>query len=548
MLRLFPHQNMAFPILKRMEKEGGGGFLCDEMGLGKTVTMSVYLMRNKIENKIDLIVCPVSLLEQWKRELVRVYKSEGLERPCIIFFHGKNRVEDIQEYKRRPDYIISTYAMLSCKELHNIKWGRVILDESHYIKNGITNKIKCANGAFKIASKSMFRWCITGTPFNNNINDIASQCAFLRTEPYNESSWWKDNIKNVEAIAEWREKFVLRRTKDDILPPPIYHDIIVTPTEKEKRIVDKLRREVKDKFDKWKRTDGIDRITLQGQILGLVQRLRVASDSFACGKDINIDTVLLKCSKVSTMIEMFDVKLVEDPSNSIVVFSQFTSYLDLLEKIINKYMVGITVMKFNGTMNISDRNEVVKNFTTETYPRILLVSLTAGGCGLNLTPCSTVFLSEPHYNPFLEKQAEERVHRLGQTNQVNIYRLSMNNSVEIWINKLKEKKIFLASSLDLLCEHDNVPAEFSFNNLAELFEDLVGFKTKEKIPTKIIKEVEEEVIIEETGMECSICLEDIGKFKSVNLKCGHVYHKKCIHEWQIINDTCCMCKRPINYF
>lgn len=103
-----------------------------------------------------------------------------------------------------------------------------------------------------------------------------------------------------------------------------------------------------------------------------------------------------------------------------------------------------------------------------------------GGIGLNLMPCATVFLSEPYYNPFLEKQAEERVHRLGQEHQVNVYRFSMENSVETWVNGLKQKKLFLAAGLDLLAPHEESPMDFSFKDLANLFTDLVGIPSEDE--------------------------------------------------------------------
>lgn len=269
----------------------------------------------------------------------------------------------------------------------------------------------------------------------------------------------------------------MRRTKENILTPPIYHNIEVDPTRREVVLVETIRTEAQKKFENWKRAKGLTKIKLQGQILSLIQRLRIVSDSYYSGeKKFNVDDAVKENSKVNVMLETLDRKIWEDPTHSVVIFSQFTSYLDVLEKVIEKNMVGIVVMKFNGSMSSEERDEVVKDFTTAEHPRVLLVSLMAGGVGLNLMPCATIFLSEPYYNPFLEKQAEERVHRLGQKHQVNVYRFSMKNSVETWINKLKQMKMFVASGLDLLAAHEPTPVEFSFNDLAELFKDLVGFQ------------------------------------------------------------------------
>jgi len=437
-----------------------------------------------------------------------------------------------------------------------------------------SKKPKVAVGAFAVGRRAKYKWCLSATPFCNRMKDIASQCKFVGTKPYNDPAWWKKDGKDPEQVHEWRDKFVLRRTKDNILRPPIYHNIEVIPTRGEVLLVENIREKAQDKFERWKRAKGLTKVKLQGQLLALIQRLRMVSDSYYTGEpDIDSDKVIRENAKVSVMMETLDRKIWDDPTHSVVIFSQFTSYLSLLEKIITHDMIGIQVMKFTGSMSSEERNNVVQEFTTSTYPRVLLVSLMAGGVGLNLTPCSTVFLSEPYYNPFLEKQAEERVHRLGQEHQVNVYRFSMKNSVETWINGLKNKKLLLASGLDLLTPHDQPPVDFSFKDLAELFKDLVGFqKTEEEKETqelnrrtRIVSAVRQNmkekvcstdqvnqsidrpvsVQVEEIGIDCSICLDDVGTKIASNLGCGHLFHTDCINQWKNINNSCPMCKSAI---
>jgi len=548
-LILYEHQNIALPVLKRMENKGKGGFLADSMGLGKTVTMATHLMRNKLSGKKDLIVCPLSLMKQWRREIKRVYKASCDYKPKILYFHGSKRMEKLNQ--KKWDFVITTYSVIGAGQLNRKKWGRVVLDESHSIKNGLqTKKPKCAVATFEIGKRSKYNWCITGTPFNNRINDLVSQCKFIGTAPYNDPKWWKDNRDNEKEIVKWRKKFVLRRTKDNILKPPIYHNIEVTPTRRERLLVDKLRGQAKEKFEKWKKAKGLEKIKFQGEILGLIQRLRVVSNSYYCGEnDIDVDDVLEENAKVDDMINLLEEKVYEDPSNSVVVFSQFTSYLDVMEKVIEEVLPGIEVMKFTGSLSSNERDEVVTDFTTSDKPRILLISLMAGGCGLNLIPCSTVVLSEPYYNPFLEKQAEDRVHRLGQKNQVNVYRFSVTNSVETWINKLKDKKLFMASGFDLLSKHDSAPTEFNFNDLGELFNDLVWFKNYEEKedekPKKRHKKKPSSPKVN-LGIDCPICFEDVGNKGVYNLSCGHLFHHGCLNQWLLNNDTCPMCREKVN--
>jgi DNA repair protein RAD5 len=157
------------------------------------------------------------------------------------------------------------------------------------------------------------------------------------------------------------------------------------------------------------------------------------------------------------------------------VFSQFTSFLDTFEQVIEVVMPGVEIMKFYGSMNHQERDDVVFRFNNSREPRIILVSLMAGGVGLSLHHgSSTVFLSEPYYNPFAEQQAEERVHRIGQEHQVNIYRYHVNNSVESWISGLKQKKLVIAGDLNLV-SGETVPVDFNFDDIAELFKTHVAF-------------------------------------------------------------------------
>ena len=564
--KLYEHQNIALPILQRMEREGKGGFLADECGLGKGITMATHLMQNKIPNQCDLIVCPLSLMKYWKKEIKRVYKGNRRPRPKIFIFHGPKRLKEI--VKKKWDFVVTSYSILGSKQLNKFTWGRVVLDESHSIRNGLSSKHpKAAIAAYAVGKHAKYKWCLSATPFCNRMKDITAQCKFVGTRPYNKPSWWKKEGKDSDEVKEWREKFVLRRTKENIMIPPIYHNIEVNPTRSEVVLVENIREQAQKKFEDWKYARGLTKIKLQGQILGLIQRLRMVSDSYYSGeKKFNVDDAIRENAKVNIMLETLDNKIWDDPTHSVVIFSQFTSYLDVLEKVIKKNMVGIEVMKFNGSMSSEERDEVVNNFTISEYPRVLLVSLMAGGVGLNLMPCATIFLSEPYYNPFLEKQAEERVHRLGQEHQVNVYRFSMKNSVETWINRLKQMKLFTASGLDLLAAHDQAPVEFSFKDLADLFKDLVGFQKTEEEKEQRLQDRRSRILtavrqnipspkkyealippdsdsdIEVIGIDCSICLDDVLTKPAYNLGCGHLFHAECINEWRKKSDKCPMCK------
>lgn len=469
---LYNHQNIAQQKMQQIEKESKGGILADEAGMGKTLTMCTFLKNNKIDGHTDLIVCPFSILKTWEYEFGRIYDS-----PKILIYHGINRLQDINGHF---DFVITTYSIVSTGELNNKRWGRVVLDESHAIKNGLKKSgPKCAKAIYTISKKSLYNWCITATPFNNRVTDLAAQAHFIGTIPYNSETWWRSNKNNSTGINEWRRKYVIRRTKEGLLKKPIHHEITVSPTPQEEEIINILRENAAENFKKWRTAHGLAKISLQGKLLALIQKLRVITNSYYCGtKNLEADKVIRDNAKVERIISDLDNNIFRDPKKGVVIFSQFTSFLSVLEQVIKEHMVGVDIYKFDGSMNIQERDNVVSEFSSSRVPRVLLISLMAGGVGLSLHDgSSTVMLCEPYYNPFVEYQAEQRVHRLGQTDQVNVYRYGMENSVETWIQKLKEKKMAIAKSINLSKKGKNIE-DFSMKDLGDLFANHVSFVSK----------------------------------------------------------------------
>lgn len=464
----FPHQIDALNDMKRIEAEACGGFLSHEMGLGKTITMALHLKQNKLSTP-DLIVCPFSLLEIWKSELTRVHPD------CAIFlYHGPIRRRQIG--RQKWDYIITTYSILATNELETRTWGRIVLDESHCIKNGLAGKPpQCAKSAFRIAPQAMYRWCISGTPFNNRITDVASQCKFIGTAPYNEKDWWNRYKYNERRITEWREKFVLMKSKEGLIKPAEYHTKMIEPTSMESSLIKDLRAKVAKNFAEWRIAEGTAKAKIQMEIMSLIMRLRMYSDCFYCGEpEPNLEGAMENCSKLKAIVEDIDDWLAEDERKGLVIFSQFTSFISILKKCIEEYLVGINVYTFTGDMNSGDRDLIVKLFNKSRKPRVILVSLMAGGTGLSLHHgSSTVLMCEPCYNPFAEKQAEERVHRLGQENKVNVIRYRMTEGVESWMDGLKMKKMSIASSIGM-AKKSEVNADFSFSDVEKLFSEHVS--------------------------------------------------------------------------
>lgn len=511
--KLFPHQVEAQSVLRKMDREYNCGMLCDEMGMGKTITMATYLQENHIKGNSDLIVCPSSLLHIWKREMQRVHDhSPRSGRPLsVIIYHGKDRASKILEGDPENDnatwdYVITSYTLMrsDVSRLTQIKWGRMVLDESHMIKNGVMRKVtQLAAASFLLSSIAQSRFCITGTPFNNRISDVASQAKFMGAEPYCEAYWWRKNTTNRRALNEWRETFILKRTKEKMLALPSYTEIQVEPTAYESEVINTVKKETKKTFDAWQRAkrtgDNEGRMKYQGCLLSLILRLRLVSNSpqliRGCSeeiehdnpmpekvlsyKDLPVSHLLETSSKLARIVSDIVKNVEADPRKGVVVFSQFTSFLDMLQYVFanrdDATIHPIETKVFSGKLSHTKRDGLVKWFNTSSHPRVIFISLQAGGTGLSLHHgSSTVMMTEPYYNPFAEKQAEERIHRIGQEHPVKVYRYTIADSVETWISSIKSHKLMVASRMSMgLPGFEGTTSDFKIEDIRLLFKTLV---------------------------------------------------------------------------
>jgi len=483
----FKHQLEAIEQLKIMETIGFGGFLSDSPGMGKTATMSMFLKKYKFDMP-DLIICPKSVLYVWEREITRVYEclEPKKDKPRILVNTGIKREINLA---KKWDFVIVSYSTITTDLPHLIDkfWGRIVLDESHIIRNGIKTKSGFAKSIFELKDLSRYRYCLSATPYNNRISDVASQAYFIGTSPYDEVSWWKKNKNNQEILSIWKDKFVIKRTKEGLLKPPIYHTISVNPTNVEEKLIQALKQKTKKMLDEWQvakaRKDNSERMRLQACILALITQLRQISNSYFCIEDSyvpEVQEITENCAKVSSIITNIDKCLRTDKKRSVVVFSQFTSFLDIIELMLEEELCGVDIYRIDGSKSSKHREEAIKGFNESKDSRVMLISLMAGGTGISLHQnCSNVFICEPYFNPFVELQAEERVHRLGQTEQVNVYRFKMENSIEEWLEMLKAKKNESAHMLDMSKSGLPVSTGITMEDLKELFRSKVYVSDKE---------------------------------------------------------------------
>lgn len=417
------YQRRGVNWLTFLREAGMGGILADDMGLGKTLQALCVL-----EGR-SLVVAPTSVLHNWAAETERFRPSLKV---CV--YHGPKRVLD-----RDANIVLTSYALLRLDQqlLSEREWDNVVLDEAQAIKNP---QSQVAQAAFKIRAK--FRITLTGTPVENRLDELWSQFHFLNPGLLSGRRDFQDRYAKPIAAGEpgiakrLRDRikpFVLRRLKREVAPElPARTDITLrcTLTADERRAYNTVRVAAQEKLVK--QIGGNDVMAALEALL----RLRQAS----CHTGLLPGQAAETSSKVELLMETLDEVITEGHKS--LVFSQWTAMLDLVEPHLKQK--GIGYVRLDGTTR--DRRKVVDAFQSEGGPPVFLISLKAGGTGLNLTEADHVFLLDPWWNPAVEDQAADRAHRIGQENPVMVYRLVAEDTVEERILLLQERKRALAEA------------------------------------------------------------------------------------------------------
>nr|XP_016462752.1 PREDICTED: putative SWI/SNF-related matrix-associated actin-dependent regulator of chromatin subfamily A member 3-like 3 [Nicotiana tabacum] len=577
-------------------KSARGGILADAMGLGKTVmTIALILARLDRGSSLDdqefvsddadeteyitkrlidtdtevsrkakggtLIVCPMALLGQWKDELEAHSKPGSVS---VFVHYGGDRSNDPQVMAEQ-DVVLTTYGVLSATYkadrensiFHKVDWYRVVLDEAHTIKSW---KTLGAQAAFTLSAHC--RWCLTGTPLQNNLEDLYSLLCFLHVEPWCNWAWWNKLIQRpyengdqraLKLIKAILRPLMLRRTKDTkdkegrpilVLPPTDIQVIQCIKSEAERDFYDALFKRSKVQFDQFVAQGKV--LHNYANILELLLRLRQCcnhpflvmsrsdtqefadldklarrfletnpdsttqkaptpayveevvegirngentecpiclesaddpvltpcahrmcrecllsswrtptsglcpicrqmlrkNELFTCPSEnrfrIDVEKNWQESSKVSKLLECLESIRKTGCGEKSIVFSQWTSFLDLLEIPLKRKKIGY--LRFDGKLVQKQRERVLKEFSETNEKTILLMSLKAGGVGLNLTAASNVFLMDPWWNPAVEEQAIMRIHRIGQKNTVRVRRFIVKDTVEERMQQVQARK------------------------------------------------------------------------------------------------------------
>ncbi len=441
---LRPYQESGFQWLNYLREVQWGGILADDMGLGKTIQALSFLYHLKEENAHikALVVCPTTLMYNWQNEIKKFT-------PKLSFniHHGGGRSKE-KLMVNGIDVLITTYGTLrsDIKQFVEVPFDYVILDESQAIKNPGSKVTKAAS-----LLKAKNRLCLSGTPLQNNTFDIYAQMNFLNPGMLGSVEFFKQEFSiPIDKFGEKEQKdhlrkllypFILRRTKEQVakdLPEKQEMVLFCEMGEEQRRIYDAYRNDYRDKILGVVENQGIQKSQLT--ILQGLMKLRQICDSPAIMKEEE------RYPNTSVKLEEIGREITENISNhKALVFSQFLGMLALIKQKMEE--LGVDYEYFDGSSTVMEREKAIQRFQNDENCRVFLISLKAGGVGLNLTAADYVYIVDPWWNPAVEQQAIDRTHRIGQTKNIFAYRMICTDTVEDKILKLQERKRNLAREL-----------------------------------------------------------------------------------------------------
>jgi len=457
--QLRPYQVEGFHFLAYLATNRFGGILADDMGLGKTLQTLTWLIWSRRQNgngsKPALVVCPKSVMDNWKTEASRFAPSLRVQ-----IVHPSELSQATGSFTKH-DLVVLNYSQL--RGLHDtlsaVHWHAVILDEGQYIKNPDSQTAQAAR-----ALKSEYRLVLSGTPIENRLLDLWSLMSFAmpgvlgNRSGFNKTFGEKGDLLARSRLAARVRPFLLRRTKAQVasdLPDRIEEDILCE-LEGEQRML--YRAELKRAQQMLLDVKTAKELNeFRFHFLTSLLRLR----QICCHPGL-VNEKLLKAdsAKLEALVDLLEPLMEE--GNKVLVFSQFVSMLQLIKKsVIDRgwnyfFLAGDT----------EDRGALVEQFQTSKGAAVFLISLKAGGFGLNLTAASYVVLFDPWWNPAVENQAIDRTHRIGQVNKVIAYRLLVKDSIEGKIRALQKQKSALAH--DILGE-ESFGSSLTIDDLKFLF-------------------------------------------------------------------------------
>ncbi|WP_302759783.1 DEAD/DEAH box helicase [Amedibacillus dolichus] len=454
------YQKEGVQWLSMMRDSGFNGILADDMGLGKTLQV-IALLDSKVSGKTSIVICPASLIYNWEDEIHRFSKT--LKCKCICG-NAKQRAQGIASYSQY-DVLLTSYDYIRRDiELYEaMTFYYVILDEAQYIKNQKTRNALCVK---KLEAEH--KLALTGTPIENSLAELWSIFDFLMPDylfnyHYFQAHYESEIVKNHNEEVQQKLKklvapFVLRRNKKEVLrelPDKIEQNYIIDFSEEENKLYVAHLAQVNRELSQMVNMQSTDKIT----ILAMLTKLR----QLCCEPRLVFENIHEPSSKLKACIHL--IQTLKENKQKVLLFSSFTSMLELIAD--ELYKEGISYYILTGATNKEERRELVERFQNDSTT-VFLISLKAGGTGLNLTSAEAVIHYDPWWNQSAQNQATDRAYRIGQRKKVQVFKLVMKNSIEEKIQKLQLMKKELA---DMFVENNETNlAKMSKEELLSLFE------------------------------------------------------------------------------
>jgi SNF2 family DNA or RNA helicase len=458
---LRPYQREGLNWLNFLDDFNFGGCLADDMGLGKSIQIIAFILsqRKKVSHNTNLLVVPTTLIFNWEVEVKKFAPSVK-----ILTIYGSDRIKDSTNFDAY-EIILTSYGTLlyDINFLKAYTFNYIFLDESHHIKNPETQRYQTVR-----LLKSRNKIVITGTPLENNTFDLYGQLSFACPGLLGNKRYFRDiysipidKFKNSKRARELQAKikpFILRRTKQQVasdLPEKTEMVLYCEMKDDQRRIYDAHEKEFRDYISA---TTGEELSKNSMNVLRGLTKLRQICDSPALLDVANMP--IDASSKIDMLMEQIEGK---SDQHKILIFSQFVSMLDLLKIELEKRHILFSYL----TGSTRNRSSVVNEFQDNPDVKVFLISLKAGGTGLNLTEADYVYLVDPWWNPAVENQAIDRVHRIGQTKKIVAVRLICPGTVEEKIMKMQESKRELVR--DLINTDSSFLTSLSKADLLDLF-------------------------------------------------------------------------------
>ena len=461
---LRPYQLAGFQWLIFLNEAGWGGILADDMGLGKTIQTLTFFQyyKNLHPGAKYMVVCPTTLMYNWENEIKKFTPTL-----THVIHHGPKRNVSVNAYEG-IDIIVTTYGTMrsDIKVFKEIPFDYVVLDESQSIKNP---QSQVAKASLLLNSKN--RLALSGTPVQNNTFDLYAQMNFLNPGMLGSREFFMsefatpiDKFREDEVKLQLRKlthPFLLRRTKEQVakdLPEKTETILYCEMGTEQRKIYDAYRNTYRSQILGMIEERGMEKS--QMHILQGLTKLRQICDSPAImNEEERFHNYSIKLDELSREI----TENVGD--HKVLVFSQFLGMLALIRKKMEEE--GISYVYFDGSSSSSEREKAIQQFQNDTECRVFLISLKAGGIGLNLTAADYVYIVDPWWNPAVEQQAIDRTHRIGQTKNIFAYRLICKDTLEEKMLQLQEHKRALAS--DLVSDDTAMMKRLTKDDIAFLF-------------------------------------------------------------------------------